>query len=47
LTGRLVFPMILFEAFGSPWVMGGLFGIMVSYIMEEGCKLREEQELTV
>jgi glucan phosphoethanolaminetransferase (alkaline phosphatase superfamily) len=46
-TGQLVFPTVLFVALGSPWLVGGLFGIMVSYIMEEGCKLREEQELTV
>jgi hypothetical protein len=42
-----VFTMFLFAALRSPWVIGGLFGILLSYIMDEGCKLQEEQELTV
>jgi hypothetical protein len=29
------------------WIIGGLFVVMIAAIMEEGCKLREEQELTV
>ena len=32
---------------GSPWIIGGLFVVMVSYIMGEGRKIQEEQELTV
>ena len=45
--GEFVFPMVLFATLRSSWVIGGFFGIMLSYIMDEGCKLREEQELTV
>ena len=37
----------LFGVLSSPWVIGGLFVIMISHIMGEGCKLQEEQELTV
>ena len=37
----------LFEVAGSPWIIGGLFVVMISLIMKEACKLREEQELTV
>ena len=46
-SGLLNFMNLLFVAIGSPWIVGGLFGIMISFIMEEGCKIREEQELTV
>jgi len=45
--GKLGLPFILFSMLGSPWVVGGLFGILVSHIMDEGCKIQEEQELTV
>ena len=31
----------------SPWVMGGIFMIVVSHIMDEGRKIQEEQELTI
>ena len=37
----------LFEVTSSPWIIGGLFVVMISLIMKEACKLREEQELTV
>ena len=47
LLGLLTFPTILLAAVGSPWVAGGLFTIMLSHIMDEGCKMREEQDLTV
>jgi hypothetical protein len=47
LTGALTFPTIILSAVGSPWVAGGLFVIMMSHIMDEGCKMREEQDLTV
>jgi hypothetical protein len=46
-SGLLSFPGLLFAILGSPWIVGGLFGIMISFIMGEGCKMREEQELTV
>ena len=32
---------------GLPWILGGLVGMMIAAIMEEGCKLREESDLTV
>jgi len=35
------------DASSGSWIIGGLFVVMVAAIMEEGCKLREEQELTV
>jgi hypothetical protein len=31
----------------SPWVIGGLFLVVVSHIMDEGRKIQEEQELTI
>jgi hypothetical protein len=31
----------------SPWIIGGLFLIVISFIMDEGRKIQEEQELTV
>jgi len=31
----------------SPWIIGGLFLVVISYIMDEGRKIQEEQELTV
>ena len=37
----------LLEAISSPWIIGGLFVVLISLIMREACKLREEQELTV
>jgi hypothetical protein len=46
-SGLLNFSSLLFTALGSPWIVGGLFGIMISFIMDEGCKMREEQELIV
>jgi hypothetical protein len=38
---------LLFEATSSSWIIGGFFVVMISIIMKEACKLREEQELTV
>ena len=37
----------VFKATSSPWIIGGLFVVMISLIMQEACKMREEQELTV
>ena len=31
----------------SPWIIGGLFVVVISRIMDEGRKIQEEQELTV
>ena len=46
-SGVFTFPAILLAPFFSPMVIGGLVIIMFSHIMEEACKLREEQALTV
>ena len=46
-SSGLAFPICLLDFISSPWVIGGLFGIMISHIMDEGCRLREEQDLTV
>jgi hypothetical protein len=46
-AGVLSLTGLLFGIIASPWVIGGLFGIMISHIMDEGCKMQEEQELTV
>ncbi len=46
-SGLVTFPTLLLSPFSSPWVVGGLFVIMVSHVMEEACKLREDQALTV
>jgi hypothetical protein len=37
----------LFELITSPWIYGGLFLLIVGWIMEEGSKIQEEQDLTV
>ena len=37
----------ILEFFSSPWIIGGLFLIVISRIMDEGRKIQEEQELTV
>ncbi|MDR3460505.1 MAG: DUF2975 domain-containing protein [Verrucomicrobiae bacterium] len=39
--------LVLFFILHSAWMVGGFFGIMLACIMDEGCKLKEEQELTV
>jgi Protein of unknown function (DUF2975) len=36
-----------FALLSSPWIIGGFFVVVISYIMGEGRKLQEEQELTV
>jgi hypothetical protein len=43
----IIFPLVLMEGFVSPWfVVGGAIYI-VAWIMDEGRKIQEEQELTV
>jgi hypothetical protein len=37
----------IMELLGSPWIIGGLFIVVISHIMDEGRKIQEEQELTV
>jgi hypothetical protein len=46
-SGHLSVIAFLIGLVSSPWLMGGLFLIMISLIMEEGCKMRDEQALTV
>ena len=46
-SGLLSITGMIFGTLASPWVIGGLFGVMISHIMDKGCKMREEQELTV
>jgi hypothetical protein len=41
------FAMAMVETLSSSWVIGGFFVITLSYIVDEGYKLKEEQELTV
>jgi hypothetical protein len=35
------------EFLSSPWIIGGLFVVVIAHIMDEGRKIQEEQELTV
>ena len=37
----------IFGILFSPWIYGGIFLLIVAWIMEEGSKIQEEQELTV
>jgi hypothetical protein len=37
----------ILESFSSPWIIGGLFVVVIARIMDEGRKIQEEQELTV
>jgi uncharacterized integral membrane protein len=41
-----IFPFLISLA-SSPWIIGGLFIVVISLIMDEGRKIQEEQELTV
>ncbi len=45
ITWRLV--ILVMEAASSNWIIGGVFLVMISLIMDEACKAHEEQELTV
>jgi hypothetical protein len=47
ISGKLSVFQLLVAAVSSPWVIGGLFLVMIAWIMDEGRKLQEEQELTV
>jgi MFS family permease len=37
----------IIASLSSPWIIGGLFLVVISRIMDEGRKIQEEQELTV
>jgi hypothetical protein len=45
--GILFVPAMLFNVVFSPWFFAGLFAIVVTWIMDEGRRIEEEQRLTV
>jgi hypothetical protein len=45
--GGFIFPWVLLEGFVSPWIVVGGAIYIVAWIMDEGRKIQEEQELTV
>ena len=45
--GGVIFPWVLLEGFVSPWIVVGGAIYIVAWIMDEGRKIQEEQELTV
>jgi hypothetical protein len=46
-AGGIVFPWVLLEGVASPWIVIGGAIYIVAWIMDEGRKIQEEQELTV
>jgi hypothetical protein len=46
-SGRIVFPWTLLDVVSSPWIVVGGAIYIVAWIMDEGRKIQEEQELTV
>jgi len=46
-AGGIIFPWVLLEGIVSPWIVVGGAIYIVAWIMDEGRKIREEQELTV
>jgi hypothetical protein len=47
ISGKLSILEFIVAVVSSPWVIGGLFIVVISHIMDEGRKIQEEQELTV
>jgi hypothetical protein len=45
--GGFVLPWMLLDAVTSPWIVVGYAIYLVAWIMDEGRKIQEEQELTV
>jgi hypothetical protein len=45
--GKILFPWVLLEGIASPWIVVGGAIYIVAWIMDEGRKIQEEQELTV
>jgi hypothetical protein len=45
--GGINFPWVLLEGFVSPWIVVGGAIYIVAWVMDEGRKIQEEQELTV
>jgi Protein of unknown function (DUF2975) len=46
-TRQILFPWTLLDAVSSPWIVAGVAIYLVAWIMDEGRKIQEEQELTV
>jgi hypothetical protein len=46
-VGEIIFPLLLLEGFVSPWIIVGAAIYIAAWIMDEGRKIQEEQELTV
>jgi hypothetical protein len=46
-AGGIVFPLVLLDGFACPWIVVGGAIYIVAWIMDEGRKIQEEQELTV
>jgi hypothetical protein len=46
-VGSIVFPLVLLEVVASPWIVAGGAVYIIAWIMDEGRKIQEEQELTV
>jgi hypothetical protein len=46
-VGSFNFPLVLLEGVASPWIVAGGAVYIIAWIMDEGRKIQEEQELTV
>jgi len=46
-VGGIHFPLVLLDGLACPWLIGGAAVYVVAWIMDEGRKIQEEQELTV
>ena len=46
-SGGIVFPLVLSDGLACPWLVAGGAVYVVAWIMDEGRKIQEEQELTV
>ena len=46
-AGGIALPWVLLEGIASPWIVVGGAIYIVAWIMDEGRKIQEEQELTV
>jgi hypothetical protein len=46
-AGGIVFPLVLLDGLACPWIVAGGAVYIVAWIMDEGRKIQEEQELTV
>ena len=46
-AGGILFPLVLSDGLACPWLVAGGAVYVVAWIMDEGRKIQEEQELTV